>query len=41
MTSLSPLIKPVGVIVKVVLVSPLNVVPFAVRLPLTEICDGL
>ena len=38
-TLLSPLTEPVGVIVKVVLVSPLKLVPLAVRLPLTEIAD--
>ena len=38
---LAPLIVPLGVIVKDVLLSPLNVVPLAVRLPLTESCDGL
>ena len=37
-TLLPPLTQPVDVIVKLVLVSPLNVVPFALRLPLTEMC---
>ena len=36
----APPITPVDVKVTLVLVSPLNVVPLAVMLPLTEMCDG-